>query len=250
MTEEKSFEYPLYADTSMFGPGGEMTPSAYQRTVTETVERHLSNINMDVPFLMKNYGISWVLLSVSVKILKPIIPGGEPLFAKTWNSSLKPPIYRRELVIRNKSGDTYAKAVTFSSLFDLSSRRICTDSTLYAKFHLPAGETLFDADFRPGKESSEFTGAGSFSVCASCADSLGHVNNNRYGDFAYDALSAEKQALMPRLHRFDIWFLHELKPGDEVSTERSEKEDSALIRGTVMPAEKVSFIAAFEFEGN
>ena len=46
-------------------------------------------------------------------------------------------------------------------------------------------------------------------------DGVGHVNNTKYGDFVYDAMSDGERTNMDRLSRLDVWFVSELREGDE-----------------------------------
>ena len=132
----KNEGYLYTIDTSMLDKNAVITPAGYQRMIITTTEKELKRLNMEIATLIKEMGVSWVLLSLSVKILKQILPGQE-LIIKTHHTWQKGVIYRRDFEILDKTnGFTIAYAATFSSLFDIEKRRICTDRAVYEKISL------------------------------------------------------------------------------------------------------------------
>ena len=120
--KDKMKEYLYRIDTSMLDKNAVITRAGYQRIIITTTERELKRINMEIATLIKEYGVSWILLSLTVKILKQITPGQE-LKIYTHHTWQKGAIYRRDFkVLDEKSGEIIAYAATFSSLFDISKR--------------------------------------------------------------------------------------------------------------------------------
>ena len=84
-------------------------------------------------------------------------------------------------------------------------------------------------------------------VRPSWIDGLGHVNNERYGEFVYDALNAEERSRLSALKRLDIWFKTELTEGESFAMERAETGEAVILRGIIQPAGRESFLMKLTF---
>lgn len=243
--DELYYAYPIPLDVSMCSPAGALYPSAYQRFITDMVQEHLVNIGMGIPSLVSQYGISWVLLAMSIQIQRPFRIT-DSLHVRTWNTSRHLPVYRREFAVYDEEEHPVAVGTTFSSLLDLKARHICMRPEIHNMFHLPDGKEALEAVSRFQEEPC-FIEVETRKVRPSWLDGLGHVNNSRYGDFVFDALSPEEQAAMGRLSRLDVWFQAELKQGMSFVMEKAAKENSIYVRGVILPDKKVSFVMKLTF---
>ncbi len=242
---EKSYVYPEQIEVAMYDGNGAFFPAAYLKMVTRVVEKHLEAIELDVPRLMKQYGVSWVLLSLSLEVRRPFLPT-EHLTARTWAAGQHGPIYRREIAIYDEKEQPVAVATTFSTVFDLSTRHICTDRQTLSNICLPLGEKLLEA-------SSRFTATPLFTEVErrtarpSWQDGLGHVNNGRYGEIVYDALSEDERRALSGLKRLDIWFLAEMRPGQAFSVHKAVEDGCVTVKGELLPEGKPSFVMQLTF---
>ena len=66
MELEKTYYFRV--DTAAQNENHDLTLSALQRIIVTASEEHLKNIGLDVPKLMKDYGVSWILLSLSIEV--------------------------------------------------------------------------------------------------------------------------------------------------------------------------------------
>lgn len=246
MLNEFEYLYNIYCDVSMFDASGAMKPDAYQRICVNVVERHLNAIELDVERLVAAYGVSWVLLGLTVQILRPFKPG-ETITARTRHTNRKGAAYRRDIILCDESGGTVALAASFSSLLDINTRHICRDKTVNDKIDLPDSEALFEASsrFKPSLDDLSFVEA--FSVRPSWIDSVGHVNNARYGEFTYDALTDKKRSSLKELKRLEIYFTGELTVGDGVVIKSLDNDSQTVIAGIRASDEKMAFAAKLEF---
>ena len=121
MLNEFEYLYNIYCDVSMFDASGAMKPDAYQRICVNVVERHLNAIELDVERLVAAYGVSWVLLGLTVQVLRPFKPG-ETITARTRHTNRKGAAYRRDIILCDESGGTVALAASFSSSLSASSK--------------------------------------------------------------------------------------------------------------------------------
>lgn len=245
MQEEKAFSYPIYVDVSMCNPEGALYPAAYQRIVIETIGKHLENIALDSVRIAKQYGVAWVLHSMSLALARPIRLY-DKLSIRTWHTNAAFPVFRREAIICDAQGETVAVGATFSSLLDVKTHRLCMNREILARFALADGETLLDAEKR-FTERVAFAEVERRRVRPSWIDGLGHVNNERYGEFAFDALSAQERQRIGALKRLDIWFKAELREGTEFSMERGELENAVLLRGVMQPENRESFLVKLTY---
>ena len=67
---EKDIKHNVLIDISMYNTVGAFVPSAYQRMIMSMIEEHLDILKIGEKELMEKHGISWVLLSSSIKIIK------------------------------------------------------------------------------------------------------------------------------------------------------------------------------------
>ena len=243
--DEKSLSYPIPLDTSMYSPEGAFYPAGYQKMVMRVFEEHLERIGMDVPRLIKAYGVSWVLLAMSLEITRPLSPAMQ-LSATTWHTSDALPLFRREIALKDESGAEVAVGTTFSALFDVHTRRICHDAALLQNFMLPDGETRIEAKSQFATD-ADFTFVEERRVRPSFIDGVGHVNNMRYGEFVYDALTSEERGRMAKLSRLDVYFTAELKPDTSFVMERAEEGESVIVRGRILPSGKQAFLMRLSF---
>ena len=103
MINEKDFVYEIEPDVSELNEYGYLKPYAYQNLFSAIAEKHLNRINLNVDTTMK-YGLAWVLISISLEIMKPV-KGCIKLFAQTWHSQKKGPFFRRELVFKDENNN-------------------------------------------------------------------------------------------------------------------------------------------------
>ena len=66
MELEKTYSFRV--DTGSLNENKTLTLSALQRIIVTVSEEHLENIGLDVPKLMKEFGVSWILLSLTAEI--------------------------------------------------------------------------------------------------------------------------------------------------------------------------------------
>lgn len=245
--DERQFSYPLELGVSMFSGRRALKVSAYQELYMQAVEPHLMNIGMDEAKLMAEYDVAWVLIALTVEPKRPIRPG-DKLHAKTWNSTEKARLlFRREIAFYDENDEVVLTGATFSALLDLKTRRVCTDRALIARFNLPAGEMLLDASDRLRMKTPEQEPVEALVARPSWEDAVGHVNNFRYGEMVYDALTDAQREQMERLERLELYFVSETKPGDTLTLHRVDEETGATVTVTLPEQTRPAFAAKLRF---
>ena len=229
MTDEKQMEYKALVDSSMLSSRRDIQISGLLRIIETTLEEHLLDIGMDNPTQVREENISWAFLSLTTEVLSPILPG-EVLTGRTWFSGRRGPLFRRELEYRHADGSRAASMTCFSGLIDLNARRIIRDRAYLERYSLPIGEPLLEADSRMTPDLTKFREADKRKVYPSWLDGLGHVNNARYGDMIFDALSAAG-SFRGMLRRLELYFVGELHEWEEVTLLLSEEPECCSILG-------------------
>ena len=130
----------------------------------------------------------------------------------------------------------------------MESRRLCTnEKVLELVEELGEGKELFDANPRVRIKPEDLSPVMTQNVMPSWIDSLGHVNNLRYGDLATDALSVEARANLGNLSRFELGFTGELRLGESVELRAKEENGEVLVAGIRSSDEKPAFLAKLSF---
>lgn len=241
---EKEFVYELIPDLSDLNENGLMKPYAYQNLFAKIAEEHLEKINLNMDTTIK-YNLAWALISLSFEITQPV-KGCEKLYAQTWHSGKRGPFFRRELLFKNAEGDILFQGSTFSILLDLKSRAVYRKKQTPFEVSPPIEEITIEAS-PTLKTDFQFTEIEKRKIYNSHIDCLGHVNNIRYGEFAYDALSEKEKNNLKNLKRYEIYFLSELRCNEEFSINRADQKNKILFRGTNLSKKEHSFDVIMQF---
>ncbi len=241
MELKKTYTYRV--DTQAIGENKAISLQGLQRIIVGVSEEHLENIGLDVPFLMKNYGVSWVLLSLTAKSISPIAYG-EKLHVRTWHVEKKGLFYRREIEICHEDGTLAAVAATFSSILDMKTRKICKDEEILEKVKdLGEGPKLLEAESRIRVDSESLPFAKFEEVRPSQIDALGHVNNSRYAEMITDALTTKQRDELNDLVEYEIGFTGELRLGDSAEIRILDNGNEILVAGIRKSDGKPAFVS-------
>lgn len=224
---ERNIKHQIHIDISMYNTSGAFTPSAYQRMIMSMIEEHLDELDLGEKTLMEKHGISWVLLSTSIELKRRIHPT-DRITGITWHAGGRVPSFRRDLLFADETGETVAVGATVSTLFENESRRICLNKEKLSVVDLEAGAPILEGLERRMKMSSEAQMIERRRVRPSMTDGVGHVNNTKYGDFVYDAMTDEERGKLLDIRRIDVWFNYELREGDEFEIFKSVEDNGTL----------------------
>lgn len=224
---EKDIKHNLLVDISMYNTKNKYVPSAYQRMIMAMIEEHLDVLNIGEKRLMEELGISWVLLSDSIELKRKLLPT-DKITGTTWHSGGRAPSFRRDFVFEDQSGEVIAGGATVSTLFDNSTRRLCLDRKKIAVVDLLPEEPYLDSIERRMKIDSEWELLETRKVRPSMIDGVGHVNNTKYCDFIYDAMTESDIEKLGDIKRIDVWFNFELREGDVFEVYRSGVDSNTV----------------------
>ncbi len=237
--------YSIEIDFSQFDEKGYLKPSGYQSIANSIAERHLLKYNLNFEKLIET-GLSWVLLSLTFDIVNPIKGRDAKLIGKTWYSSRKGILHRREITVQSEDGTTMFNCATISTLLDLEKRSIFKGRTFPFELMEPSENLLLEA-VSSYKQKHEFEKGDRRLVRRSYIDGLGHVNNSRYSEFCFDTFD-DDEANLENLHRVELYFASEMRLGQEFTTNRIKNENSLIIQGYNESEQKVTFYGVFSYK--
>lgn len=248
LQNEASNTYDYTVSMDMLDGSGVMKPSGYQKIICDVAEMHLGRVHLSVGDLAQ-YNVSWVLVSSSFEIVAPI-RSEMTLVGRTWHSEQNRLTFRRDLAFTDQEGRPLFNAVTFTVLMDLAARRIVPPDK--AGFEIGEPFPQFTMEALPKLRSRpEMQVCDHRRIYPSHIDCLGHTNNCRYSEFAYDALTAGELSNLAALQRMDLFFTSELRLGDTFTVRRSSgeiTEGELIIDGINDETGKQSFACKMLFE--
>ncbi|MBQ5544135.1 MAG: hypothetical protein IIU00_00510, partial [Clostridia bacterium] len=146
-------------------------------------------------------------------------------------------------------GNPLFHAATFTVLMDTQSRRIVRPDQADFAIGEPLPRFTMEA-FPKLRCRSEMQPCDHRKVYPSYIDCLGHTNNGRYSEFAYDALTHDELSQLASLRRMDVNYLSELRLGDTFTVRRgydSRTPSDLLIDGVNDATGKPSFFCRLRF---
>lgn len=214
MIQEKDKTYliePLFAH---FSEKYILKPYGYHHLLNVLANDHLKQTDQGIGVILTEK-YAWVLVSMTIEIVEPIVDLKQ-LLGKTWYAGRRGPFYRREYLIENQAGKVVSKGASYSILMDMSSRSIFRGKELPFKSLKEVNEQLINAEPRL-KSDYAFVEISERQVLNSHLDPLGHVNNLRYHEYIYDALSEEEIEKIDKIKRIELYFQKELQKDDQFS---------------------------------
>ncbi len=241
MNKEKEHIHKHKIEFSHLDENSYIKPDGYQHIIAQVIDEHLALFDIDFDLCLEN-NYSWVLVALNVKIAKHV-KGCANLFIQTWFSERKRVHFRREFEARDDKGEVVFVASIYSILIDLKTHAIYRKKELPFTLMEANPEFLLESSPSFQKEELEYVFADERTIRRSYIDALGHVNNCRYGEFAFDALS-DNEADLSKINAFDLYFLSELKLNETLMLEKTQ-EKNISIHGYNKSTQKTSFYCVF-----
>ncbi len=224
---ERDCIFKVRSDITCINEHHVMKPQGYQLAFAQLVEADLCEFKIDFPDVFK-YGLGWVIISFNVEVVKPVTKATW-LYGSTWYSQRRGPYFRRDFLFKDENGDIVFQGTTYNILLDIANRKIFRQ--VDTPFYLDPPHPEFRAEGSPAfREKFEYTDILTRKVYGSDIDSLGHVNNTRYGAFAYDVMTEEERKRLEKLRRMELYFEAELTEGDDYLMQKTYNNDDLLIR--------------------
>jgi acyl-ACP thioesterase len=159
----------------------------------------------------------------------------------------------RDFIFYTKEGDVCFRGTSYSVLLNLETRKICRDKNI-PFFSLTADEAPLTLGHPTWKHAygqkddpidSDLVLRSHRKVENSFLDLLGHVNNIRYAEFVYDAMTGNELERLKSLCRMEVYFAAELRQSDSFTVSAAEESNRLFFRGSKDGSGEISFDLVF-----
>ncbi len=221
-------------------PGGKARLTAIANYLQETAYVHAGKLGLGYDDLAAS-GTAWILSRMQIRVL--VRPDwDDELTVETWPRGLEKIFALRDFRISDRAGREVAEATTCWLMVNTLTRRPLRIPSDYLAFE-PRTDAVFD--HTPGKISlpEGMAFCERRKVKYSDLDVVGHVNNVRFIEWCSDALGTD---LLTGhfISGFEINFIGEARPGDEVEITCSGKQSTEIfLSGKNVTADRECFRA-------
>lgn len=163
----------------------QVRPSALVTYLQETANEHLIHIGISLDDLRDQYGLAFILGSISVRAYKPLF-SGDKIEVQTWTSGERG--FRHHRCFRVlRDGEIVAEATTIWALINLQNGNLVKVENM--PYHIEPEELITLSDLPPRlkmPQLSTMEQVGERRIAYSDIDYNGHMNNTRYPDMLCD----------------------------------------------------------------
>lgn len=207
-------KYHIFSNINDFDKYG-LKINGYLTLLSTLGFEHLKKTDQGIGVLIKDR-YAWVIISMKIKILKPILEPVE-IYGSTWYSGRRGPYFRREYELANKN--YHVVASSYSILLDLETRSVFRNKKLPFNELEEVSKHLVSlvANYR---EEVNLTKTMTRTVYNSYIDVLGHTNHLRYLEFIYDSLNEDEIKEVNNYNTLELFFQSEMLLGDEFSVNK------------------------------
>jgi len=238
---DKIFEDSYRLRAADFDRWTRLRPSSVLDMFQDIAGRHANALGVGIsPLMEKN--LVWVIVKMRFRMLKSCRMY-DSVRVRTWPLPPERIGYRREYLITDNSGETVAEGSSEWVLMDITNRKIVAPGNIY-----PLSDYCMDTafperfprlrSFEPNMEPHVFM------PLWSDFDMNGHVNNTKYANYVFDALTPGADEVFRSL---SIEYHREVLPGEELHILLRKEDGSILARGENCAGEKM-FSCRMEFE--
>lgn len=171
------------------------------------------------------HGMGWMLITLEVE-MNDLPYYSDTIEISTWSRGTKGALWYRDYRFKNHVGEDMGTARSVWALVDIQKRKIMRPSAFPydVPVHTESVGELLDKTVIP--DGMLLDDAYSYTVRYSGIDSNGHLNNARYADLCWDALTTEE--LAKNAVDFKITYLHEARMNEEMLVKRSYGENNTI----------------------
>ncbi|WP_170862376.1 acyl-ACP thioesterase domain-containing protein [Paenibacillus sp. 453mf] len=199
--------------------------SSLLERLQDAADRHLQELGITISEMLKNH-YGWMLMTMEIDCEQiPVLE--EEWNISTWSRGYKGVVWLRDYRFEGSEGATgYARSTW--TLVDIHKRKILRPSAL--PYDIPTVTSQTSGDI-PDKvsipEDIELKGAYEFQAGYSTTDSNGHLNNARYADLCFDAMTAEEINQFV-WRRFRVTYHREVRLNETFTLQRSDGDGASI----------------------
>ena len=232
-TMNRIFEDTYNLRAADFDRRRKLRPAAIMDLFQDVAGRHANALGVGLEDLLKK-NIVWILVKLRFRVLKDAHMY-QRVCVRTWPLPPQRIGYEREYVISDENGEPIVEGSSEWVLMDFTSRKILKLDGLYPL------ESFCEKRNYEGRfpRLRSFEGEGevfSFLPPYSDFDMNGHVNNTKYANFVFDALSPDETF---SLKEFQMEYHKEVLPGERLNIILARQDGAILARGESDAGEKM-----------
>lgn len=217
-------------------------PSAVLDLFQDAAGRHAEEIGVGFK-AMSARRFLWVLTRVKFKIIAP--PDRyDAVVVKTWPLPPNRLIYRREYRIEDLNGNPLIIGSSEWVVLHSEERRLLSVPDLYPFTDGFNEEMMFEGRLLKVKDFEASGDPYKLRAVWTEVDVNGHLNNTKYANYVFDALSPSREIL---LEGFQIDYRKEVLEGGELNIYCAESENGILAKGNNAEGETM-FTCSLEFK--
>lgn len=217
-------DYKVLVDINEFNENNDLKLVTYPKLLSLVSYLHLKETDQGVGEVIKDK-YAWVLVSMKIDIMGKL--EDLELTGKTWYSGNRGPFYRREYEL-SSSNKPYLNGASYSVLLNLNSRTVFREKELPFEKLIEVKKHLVDLKSSI-KEELPFKEIYKGEVTNSMIDVFNHVNNLKYSEICYDALSDDEIKMLNNLKSIELYFHKEMKINDKYTVSKANQNEIIYI---------------------
>ena len=217
--------YKFDIDINYFNKHNNLKLDAYPSLLSAVAYDHLKGTDQGVGVVILDK-YAWVLVSMKIEVVKPL--DNLTVEGNTWFAGNRGPFYRREYLILNE-GEPFIKAASYSVLLNMDTRTIYREKEL--PFERLKEEKIHLVELLPSfKEEVQYKEVYQSFVTNSMIDVFDHVNNIKYSELAYNALSLDEIKNLSNLKEIELYFAKEMLINHKFSVKKAKTVNKIYIQ--------------------
>lgn len=242
------YEQSFTVDSREVDLTGRARPSAVMGYLQEAATRAALALGVSAPEVLEKYHARWLVVRAWYRLDEPV-SWNDTVTIRTWHRGGRLASSYRDFDL-HRDGRPIGEAVTLWALSDVDSGKLVPMGHLPEYQGTDGGELCKAVSLHKLRLPVDLPDREERPLRYSDTDYNGHVNNNRYADFACDALHLEMRLPGRFVRECRLSYLDQCMAGERLTLETGEQEGTLYARG-LGPAGDERFTCSFTLgEGN
>ncbi len=227
---------------------GRWKAGCFFQAMQDAATHHAASWGYDFHSLLAA-GQVWILSRAKIRF-DDLPVEGEAVTIRTWpRGTSRRVFFLRDFELFRPGGRSLAAATSAWVLIDPVSRRLLSPQALARAVPTDDASSALDEPLDKLRVPAELPERHTVLAGYSAVDTLGHVNNARYVEWACDSIPFDLYRRQ-RLQWLQINYLSEVRPGERVSVRAGELDGAWHIYGHNLDREQRAFEAVATFQGH
>ena len=175
---------------------------------------HVDNLGIGINTLMQEFGMSWILMRIKVKIIRNPVRN-EEITVETWPQKPKKLEFERDFIVKDNNENIIVRAVSTWVICDIKTRVLRKSEVIAIQYPPMVEERAIDCKLGKLKAFGQLETVYKKVIGYSDVDFNGHLNNSKYIDFIMDCFTVENH-LKYSVKVIEVNYTNEALPGDTI----------------------------------